>query len=80
MSGEAVSTAPIEALWREVTSIGGENGYYYLDALWKARGCVDELTGGTGLSAGAGLRMTSRSGMRSISGEWSRSNRAGVSR
>jgi hypothetical protein len=52
MSGEAVSEAPIAALWREVTSIGGENGYYYLDALWKARGCVDALTGGTGLRRG----------------------------
>ena len=52
MSGEAVSAAPAEALWREVASIGGENGYYYLDALWKARGCVDKLTGGTGLRRG----------------------------
>ena len=52
MSGEAVTAAPADALWREVASIGGENGYYYLDALWKARGCVDELTGGTGLRRG----------------------------
>ena len=33
-------------------SIGGENGYYFLDARWKARGCVDEFTGGTGLTRG----------------------------
>jgi hypothetical protein len=52
MSGEAVSVASPEALWHEVASIGGENGYYFLDALWKARGCVDALTGGTGLSRG----------------------------
>ena len=35
-----------------MAAIGGENGYYFLDALWKARGCLDELTGGTGLSRG----------------------------
>jgi len=52
MSGEAVSAAPADALWREVAAIGGENGYYYLDGLWKARGCVDELTGGMGLRRG----------------------------
>jgi hypothetical protein len=52
MSGEAVSAAPAEALWREMNSISGENGYYYLDALWKARGCIDELTGGSGLRRG----------------------------
>jgi uncharacterized protein YbjT (DUF2867 family) len=54
MSGEAVSHAPAAALWHEVASIGGENGYYFLDGLWKARGCVDRLTGGTGLSRGRG--------------------------
>ena len=52
MSGEAVTTAPAEAVWREVAAIGGENGYYFLDALWKARACFDELTGGTGLTRG----------------------------
>ena len=52
MSGEAVSGASADALWREVASIGGENGYYFLDALWKARGCADELTGGTGMRRG----------------------------
>ena len=52
MSGEALTAAPAEAVWREVAAIGGENGYYFLDALWKARGCFDELTGGTGLTRG----------------------------
>ena len=52
MSGEAVAAAPAEAVWREVAAIGGANGYYFLDALWRARGCVDELTGGTGLRRG----------------------------
>ncbi len=52
MSGMAVTAAPAAAIWREVAAIGGENGYYFLDALWKARGCMDRLTGGTGLSRG----------------------------
>ena len=52
MRGEAVAAAPVDAVWREVASIGGENGYYFLDALWRARGCVDELAGGVGLRRG----------------------------
>lgn len=52
MTGEAVSVAPVDAVWREVASIGGENGYYFLDRLWRARGCIDELTGGTGMRRG----------------------------
>jgi len=52
MSSEALTAAPAAAVWREIATIGGENGYYFLDALWQARGCVDRLTGGTGLSRG----------------------------
>ena len=52
MSGEAIAAAPADAVWREVAAIGGDNGYYFLDALWRARGCVDRLTGGTGLTRG----------------------------
>jgi len=52
MSSEALTAAPAAAVWREIAAIGGENGYYFLDALWQARGCVDRLTGGTGLSRG----------------------------
>ncbi len=52
MRGEAVAVAPAEAVWREVAAIGGENGYYFLDAAWRVRGCVDELAGGVGLRRG----------------------------
>jgi len=52
MSGEAVTFAPADAVWREVAAIGGENGYYFLDVLWRVRGCVDELAGGVGLRRG----------------------------
>jgi uncharacterized protein YbjT (DUF2867 family) len=52
MQAEAVAAAPPEAVWREVASIGGDNGYYFLDAAWRLRGCVDELAGGVGLRRG----------------------------
>ena len=52
MHGEAVAAATAAAVWREVLSIGGANGYYFLDALWHMRGRVDELCGGTGLTRG----------------------------
>ncbi len=52
MRGTAVTHAPADAVWREVTAIGGENGYYFLNALWRIRGCADELAGGVGLRRG----------------------------
>jgi uncharacterized protein YbjT (DUF2867 family) len=52
MHGEAVVDAPLDAVWREVTSIGGENGYYYLQPLWVVRGWLDRWSGGTGLTRG----------------------------
>ena len=52
MQAEAVAAAPPEAVWAEVASIGGDNGYYFLDAAWRLRGCVDELVGGVGLRRG----------------------------
>lgn len=45
-SGSATSTAPVTQLWRQITSIGGDRGYYYLDSLWKIRGVIDWLWGG----------------------------------
>ncbi len=51
-SGAAVAAAPAAALWRVVSAIGGENGYYFLDGLWTLRGLLDRLAGGTGLSRG----------------------------
>ncbi len=52
MSGEAIAAAPIAAVWHEVMSIGGDNGYYFLDKLWQVRGQVDQLVGGIGLRRG----------------------------
>lgn len=41
-------TATINKIW----SIGGLNGWYYADILWKIRGFVDKLYGGVGLRRG----------------------------
>ena len=45
-SGSALSTAPAADLWRQITAIGGEHGYYYLDSLWNLRRLLDWLVGG----------------------------------
>lgn len=52
MSGAAVAAAPAEALWDVVRSIGGSNGYYFLDALWTLRARLDEFAGGSGMTRG----------------------------
>jgi uncharacterized protein YbjT (DUF2867 family) len=38
----------IESIWR----IGGNNGWYYGNTLWKLRGLLDKLVGGVGLRRG----------------------------
>lgn len=38
----------LERIW----SIGGENGWYYADWLWKLRGILDKFQGGVGLRRG----------------------------
>lgn len=38
----------LERIWQ----IGGKNGYYYANFLWKIRGAVDKLFGGVGLRRG----------------------------
>jgi hypothetical protein len=43
---------PAHAIWSEVTGIGGENGYYYGNFLWRLRGILDRLIGGVGLRRG----------------------------
>ncbi len=49
---EVRSTATPERLWAEVESIGGEQGWYAGDALWRLRGLGDRLIGGVGLRRG----------------------------
>lgn len=52
MHAEAVSTASAAAVWHEVATIGGDKGYYFLDALWSLRGRLDRLAGGSGMQRG----------------------------
>ena len=39
-------------LFQVLSSIGGENGWYAVNSLWKLRGLVDEAIGGVGLRRG----------------------------
>ncbi|MCE5335939.1 MAG: SDR family oxidoreductase [Desulfobacteraceae bacterium] len=41
-----------EEIWERIVRIGGEHGWYYGESLWKARGWLDKLFGGTSLSRG----------------------------
>lgn len=44
--------APPPATFRAVCRIGGGNGWYAADRLWKIRGLLDQLVGGPGLRRG----------------------------
>jgi uncharacterized protein YbjT (DUF2867 family) len=39
-------------IWPIIRRIGGNNGYYYGDILWKIRGWMDTMAGGVGLRRG----------------------------
>ncbi len=45
-SGSATTNAPPDMIWRQISSIGDKQGYYYLDSLWKIRGMIDWILGG----------------------------------
>ena len=45
-SGTAVSSASAAELWCQISAIGGDRGYYYLNGLWKIRGIIDWILGG----------------------------------
>ena len=44
--------APAWAVFRAVCRVGGGNGWYAADILWKIRGWLDQLAGGPGLRRG----------------------------
>jgi hypothetical protein len=44
--------APAWAVFRSVCRVGGGNGWYAADILWKIRGWMDQLVGGPGLRRG----------------------------
>jgi len=41
-----------ENVWPVISQIGGKNGWYYGDFLWRVRGWMDSLAGGVGLRRG----------------------------
>jgi hypothetical protein len=43
---------PSNILFGTVSSIGGRNGWYFADWLWKLRGFIDKQVGGVGLRRG----------------------------
>jgi len=44
--------APLERVFHAFCRIGGDNGYYAADWLWRLRGMLDRLVGGPGLRRG----------------------------
>lgn len=49
---EVESNKPSEEVIDHLWSIGGVNGWYYMDWAWKLRGFFDKLVGGIGLNRG----------------------------
>ena len=49
---EIIIAAPAHAAFRAVCRVGGGNGWYAADWLWRIRGWLDELAGGPGLRRG----------------------------
>ncbi|MEQ9617816.1 MAG: SDR family oxidoreductase [Deltaproteobacteria bacterium] len=41
-----------QQVWQPLLNIGGRNGWYYADWLWKLRGSIDNLIGGVGMRQG----------------------------
>ena len=48
----AETSAPIDAVWMAIVSIGGETGWYHANWLWSLRGFIDRIFGGVGLRRG----------------------------
>ena len=49
---EVVAQASAPNLWKVVASIGGDEGYYFANPLWRIRGLLDRLAGGPGMRRG----------------------------
>ncbi|MDE2966933.1 MAG: DUF2867 domain-containing protein [Chloroflexota bacterium] len=41
-----------EQVWRDISSIGAERGWYYATWIWKLRGLIDRAVGGVGMRRG----------------------------
>jgi len=49
---ECFGSVPPEKIFRAVKSIGGKEGWFHFDVLWRIRGAMDKLAGGYGVSVG----------------------------
>ncbi len=49
---KTILNASSEKAWQPVISIGGQNGYYFGNRLWRLRGLMDRWVGGVGLRRG----------------------------
>lgn len=49
---ERTSDASASAVWAVIESIGGRNGWYSFPLAWAARGWIDRIFGGVGMSRG----------------------------
>jgi hypothetical protein len=45
-------TGSVDAVLKNIWSIGGERGWYYGNWLWNIRGFLDKIVGGVGLRRG----------------------------
>jgi len=52
VGAEKITDTPVERLWEQIASIGGANGWYYLNFLWWLRGVMDRMLGGVGMRRG----------------------------
>jgi uncharacterized protein YbjT (DUF2867 family) len=50
--GSAIANASPAAVWKVVTSMGGDNRYFYMNVLWWLRELADWLVGGPGFTRG----------------------------
>ena len=44
--------ATAEEVWQHICRIGGDNGWYHANLLWRIRGFIDRIAGGVGLRRG----------------------------
>ena len=52
MGYRITTSATPETLWKTVSAVGGETGWYFANSLWKTRGFLDKLVGGVGMRRG----------------------------
>ena len=53
---EVVTSATHDAVWKAVSGLGGDRGYYACNWLWGLRGIMDRFVGGPGLRRGRRCR------------------------